>query len=112
MTDYTKYLTGQVTLGKMNRREFMGRAAAFGITLAAAGTLFDTAAKAQEPKRGGNLKLGLEGAAATDSICDSSVLMVCRTLSPPLEGKGGRKSGVLTPLVPRQLAHRVTSAVR
>jgi peptide/nickel transport system substrate-binding protein len=67
MTDYTKYLTSQVSLGKMNRREFMGRAAAFGITLAVAGTMFDTAAKAQEPKRGGNLKLGLEGAAATDS---------------------------------------------
>ena len=67
MTDYTKYLTSQVSLGKMNRREFMGRAAAFGITLTVAGTMFDTAARAQEPKRGGNLKLGLEGAAATDS---------------------------------------------
>src|SRR5690606_38375546 len=38
MTDYTKYLTTQVSLGRMNRREFMGRAAAFGITLAVAGT--------------------------------------------------------------------------
>ena len=57
MTDYTKYLTSQVTLGKMSRRDFMGRAAAFGITLAAAGTMFDTAAKAQEPKRGGHLRI-------------------------------------------------------
>ncbi|MCP8893877.1 ABC transporter substrate-binding protein [Shinella daejeonensis] len=67
MTDYTKYLTTQVSLGRMNRREFMGRAAAFGITLAVAGTMFETAARAQEPKRGGHLKLGLEGASATDS---------------------------------------------
>ena len=67
MSDYTKYLTSQVALGKMSRREFIGRAAAFGVTLAVAGTMFDSAAEAQEPKRGGNLKLGLEGAATTDS---------------------------------------------
>lgn len=66
MSDYTKYLTSQVALGKMSRREFIGRAAAFGVTLAVAGTMFDSAAEAQEPKRGGNLKLGLEGAATTD----------------------------------------------
>ncbi|WLS00956.1 ABC transporter substrate-binding protein [Shinella sumterensis] len=67
MTDYTKYLANQVTRGRMSRREFMGRAAAFGISLSVAGTMFDTAAKAQEPKRGGHLKLGLQGGSATDS---------------------------------------------
>ena len=67
MTDQLKYLANQVTLGKMSRREFMGRAAAFGVTIAAAGTMFASAASAQEPKRGGHLKLGLEGGAATDS---------------------------------------------
>ena len=59
MTDQLKYLANQVTLGKMSRREFMGRAAAFGVTIAAAGTMFASAASAQEPKRGGHLKLGL-----------------------------------------------------
>ncbi|WP_376745749.1 hypothetical protein [Sinorhizobium psoraleae] len=67
MSDYKDYLTRQVMLGKMNRREFLGRAAAFGIAASTAGTLFATSAAAQEPKRGGHLKLGLEGAAATDS---------------------------------------------
>lgn len=45
----------------------LGRAAAAGILASTAGTLFATSAAAQEPKRGGHLKLGLEGAAATDS---------------------------------------------
>ncbi len=67
MSDYKNFLTRQVTLGKMNRREFMGRAAAFGIAATTAGTLFSTSAMAQEPKRGGHLKLGLEGGSATDS---------------------------------------------
>ncbi|MDX3925019.1 MAG: ABC transporter substrate-binding protein [Shinella sp.] len=68
MTDYKNYLANQIVSGRMNRREFMGRATAFGLTLAAAGTLFETSARAQEPKRGGHLKLGLEGGNATDSL--------------------------------------------
>ncbi|NNH58076.1 peptide ABC transporter substrate-binding protein, partial [Rhizobium laguerreae] len=67
MTDYTKYLTSRVTAGGLSRREFMGRAMAAGITLAAADKLFTESAQAAEPKRGGHLKLGLEGGAATDS---------------------------------------------
>jgi len=76
MNDYTGYLSAQVAMGRMSRREFMGRAAAFGITLAAAGTLFDTAARAEAPKRGGHLKLGIEGGGATD------VLDPAKTVSP------------------------------
>ncbi|WJR68997.1 ABC transporter substrate-binding protein [Neorhizobium sp. CSC1952] len=67
MNDFTKYLAGRVTAGGMNRREFMGRAMAAGLTLAAASQLFTESAEAQQPKKGGHLKLGLEGAAATDS---------------------------------------------
>ncbi|MQW57419.1 ABC transporter substrate-binding protein [Sinorhizobium meliloti] len=67
MSDYKDYLARQVMLGKMNRREFLGRAAALGIAASTANTLFASSAAAQEPKRGGHLKLGLEGAAATDS---------------------------------------------
>lgn len=51
----------------LSRREFMGRAMAAGLTLTAASSLYATSASAQEPKRGGNLKLGLEGGSATDS---------------------------------------------
>lgn len=68
MNDFTKYLAGRVTAGGMNRREFMGRAMAAGLTLTAAGNLFATSVAAQTPKKGGTLKLGLEGGAATDSI--------------------------------------------
>jgi peptide/nickel transport system substrate-binding protein len=68
MNDFTKYLAGRVTAGGMNRREFMGRAMAAGVTLAAASQLYATSAEAQTPKKGGALKLGLEGGAATDSI--------------------------------------------
>jgi peptide/nickel transport system substrate-binding protein len=68
MNDFTKYLAGRVTAGGMNRREFMGRTMAAGLTLAAASQLFETSASAQQPKKGGHLKLGLEGGAATDSI--------------------------------------------
>ena len=67
MNDYTKYLTSRVTAGGLNRREFMGRAMAACVTLALADKLFTESAMAAEPKRGGHLKLGLEGGAATDS---------------------------------------------
>ncbi|MGO8657610.1 peptide ABC transporter substrate-binding protein, partial [Rhizobium ruizarguesonis] len=63
MNDYTKYLTSRVTAGGLSRREFMGRAMAAGITLAVADKLFTESAQAAEPKRGGHLKLGLEGGA-------------------------------------------------
>ncbi|CAN7662279.1 ABC transporter substrate-binding protein [Rhizobium sp. LjRoot30] len=68
MNDFTKYLAGRVTAGGMNRREFMGRAMAAGLTLTAATHLFAASAEAQEPKKGGTLKLGLEGGASTDSL--------------------------------------------
>ncbi|MDK4701817.1 ABC transporter substrate-binding protein [Rhizobium sp. CNPSo 4062] len=67
MNDYTKYLASRVTAGGLSRREFMGRAMAAGVTLTLADKLFTESAMAAEPKRGGHLKLGLEGGAATDS---------------------------------------------
>ncbi|MDQ0419881.1 peptide ABC transporter substrate-binding protein [Rhizobium sp. CRIBSB] len=67
MSEYTKHLSTRVTSAGLSRREFMGRAMAAGMTLAAASTLYASSVSAQEPKRGGNLKLGLEGGAATDS---------------------------------------------
>jgi len=67
MSNDIKYLAGRVNAGGMSRREFMGRAMAAGLTLTAASQLFTESAAAEEPKRGGHLKLGLEGGAATDS---------------------------------------------
>ncbi|MCC9624727.1 ABC transporter substrate-binding protein [Thalassospira sp. MA62] len=68
MTDPIKYFASRVTAHEMNRREFIGRSMAAGLTLAAATSLYGKAAMAQEPKRGGHLKLGLQGGASTDVI--------------------------------------------
>ena len=52
----------------LNRREVLTGTALAGLTVAASGTLFTTHARAQEPQRGGHLKLGLNGGATTDSL--------------------------------------------
>jgi peptide/nickel transport system substrate-binding protein len=54
-------------MGKLTRREFMNRAAAMGITVAAATTLWERAAKAV-PVKGGHMRLGLAGGSTTDSL--------------------------------------------
>ena len=53
--------------GKMSRREFTQLALASGLTLAAANSMFITAARA-EPKKGGTLRLGLAHGSTTDSM--------------------------------------------
>ena len=53
--------------GKISRREFTQLALASGLTLAAANTMFATAARA-EPKKGGTFKLGLAHGSTTDSM--------------------------------------------
>lgn len=44
--DELKYLSGLVAKGRMSRRDFLGRSAAFGVGLAAAGSLLTTAVRA------------------------------------------------------------------
>ncbi len=56
-----------VTRGKLSRRDFMQYAMASGMTLAAAGTLFTAAARA-EAKKGGHFRAGLGHGATTDSM--------------------------------------------
>ena len=53
--------------GGMRRREFMERAAALGVGTALATSLAGRAF-AQTPKKGGDLKLGIDSAGATDSL--------------------------------------------
>lgn len=53
--------------GKLSRREFTQLALASGLTLAAANTMFATAARA-EPKKGGTAKFGIAHGATTDSL--------------------------------------------
>ncbi len=56
-----------VGLGRLSRRDFMQFALASGMTLAAANTLFASAARA-EPKKGGVFKAGIGHGQTTDSL--------------------------------------------
>jgi peptide/nickel transport system substrate-binding protein len=57
----------QAVKGKLSRREFTQLALASGVTLAAANTMFSSAARA-EPKKGGTFKIGVGHGATTDSM--------------------------------------------
>jgi peptide/nickel transport system substrate-binding protein len=61
-----------VGAGKVSRRDFIQLAIASGMTLAAANTMFASAARAA-PKRGGTLKIGMGHGATTDNLGGSVV---------------------------------------
>ena len=54
--------------GAMNRRAFLGRAAALGVTALSANMLLTTASQSATPKKGGTLKIGINGGGSTDSL--------------------------------------------
>ena len=58
----------QIKKGGVSRREFMGRAAALGVSTALATSLLAKAGVAQAGKRGGYAKLGLAHGATTDTL--------------------------------------------
>jgi peptide/nickel transport system substrate-binding protein len=68
MSDELDYLARRVTLAKLSRRDFLGRAAALGVTATLANTMFANAVRAQAPQKGGKLTAGMQGGAATDSL--------------------------------------------
>lgn len=68
MSKELEFLSRNVILGRMGRRDFLGRAAALGVSATFANTLLTGAARAQEPVRGGTLKAGMQGGASTDSL--------------------------------------------
>lgn len=63
-----EYWTDQIKKGRISRREFMGRAAALGLTTALATTMLSKAGVAAEPKKGGFARIGLAHGATTDSL--------------------------------------------
>jgi peptide/nickel transport system substrate-binding protein len=65
--DEIRWLEGQLRRGRLSRRDFMGRASALGLSLAAAGVLADRS-RAAEPQKGGMLMVGLGGGSAVDSL--------------------------------------------
>ncbi|MDX2484723.1 MAG: ABC transporter substrate-binding protein [Pseudodonghicola sp.] len=68
MHNNLKFFANSVIAGRMTRREFMGRAAALGLTAAAANTLMSKAAYAAGPQKGGTIKVGIQGGSASDSL--------------------------------------------
>ena len=57
----------KVVLGQMSRRDFMGRAAALGLSAPLASQLLSSTAQAN-PVKGGHLVMGLNGGQSTDSL--------------------------------------------
>jgi len=68
MSKELEYYSKKVVRGLMDRRAFMGRAAALGVSSAFAGSLLSTAALAQGPIKGGHMKAGLQGGESTNSL--------------------------------------------
>ncbi|MDB5524115.1 MAG: peptide transporter substrate-binding protein [Rhizobium sp.] len=68
MSDELSYLSRRVASGRLSRREFLGRAAALGVSATFANGLLSTAAKAAGPIKGGTLKAGMQGGTSTDSL--------------------------------------------
>lgn len=62
------FLSRAVATGRLSRREFLGRAAALGVSAALANTMLSGAAQAQTPQKGGALKMGLVGGESTNSL--------------------------------------------
>ncbi|MCK0141229.1 ABC transporter substrate-binding protein [Aliiroseovarius sp. F20344] len=68
MSKELEFLSKRVAQSKMSRRDFMGRASALGVSSAAATAMLSTAAMAEGPKKGGMIKLGMNGGASTDTL--------------------------------------------
>src|SRR5688500_9796276 len=68
MSNELDYLSRRVAAGILSRRDFLGRAAALGVTATFANSLLSTAARAQGPVKGGVLKAGLVGGESTNSL--------------------------------------------
>ncbi|TIP87903.1 MAG: twin-arginine translocation signal domain-containing protein [Mesorhizobium sp.] len=68
MSNELEFLSRRVASGKLSRRDFLGRAAALGITATFANSLLSSAARAAGPVKGGTLKAGLVGGESTNSL--------------------------------------------
>ena len=61
-------------LGRISRREFIGRAVALGVTTAMATTMAGKALKAATPKKGGHMRVGIGAGSTADSIDPATFL--------------------------------------
>ncbi|EPX76833.1 ABC transporter substrate-binding protein [Litoreibacter arenae] len=89
MNDELKYLSQQVARQRLDRRSFLGRAGALGLSAVGASTLLSSAVMAQGAIKGGTLKVAVEGGSSTDSldpalVTNSTGTMVNRLWGEPL----------------------------
>jgi len=68
MNDQLKQLVADAGRGRINRRDFMSRTAAMGVSASVAGSLWAGTAAAQEPKKGGVIRVGMQGGESTNSL--------------------------------------------
>ena len=73
MSDELQFLSRRVAVGKLSRREFLGRAAALGVSTTVATSLLETAAMAAGPVKGGMLRGGLVGGESTDGLDPAAI---------------------------------------
>ena len=68
MSRELEFLSKQVAFGRISRRNFLGRAAALGVTAVSANALLSSAVRAAGPMKGGTIKVGIEGGSTTDTM--------------------------------------------
>lgn len=68
MTAQLDRMIAALRRGAMTRRDFVSRAAAMGISVPLASALGARAARAEEPKKGGTLRVGMQGGESTNSL--------------------------------------------
>ncbi|MES2665062.1 MAG: ABC transporter substrate-binding protein [Pseudomonadota bacterium] len=68
MKDQLDLILEHVEAVRMNRRAFLNRTAAFGVATALGGAVLPQTLRAEEPKKGGILKMGLGGGETTDTL--------------------------------------------
>ena len=72
MSRQIEFLAREAVRGRLNRRDFLGRAAALGLTLPVASKLLSSTALAQGPQKGGDLVCGLVGGESTNTLDPAS----------------------------------------
>jgi len=68
MNNYLDYLKVRAAMGRISRREFLGRASAAGVTALAANTMLSEAVLAAGAQTGGTIRVGVQGGATTGSL--------------------------------------------
>jgi peptide/nickel transport system substrate-binding protein len=68
MSQELEFLSRYVAKGKLSRRDFLGRAAALGVSATVANSMIASAVRAEGPVKGGMLKAGLQGGESSNVL--------------------------------------------